>query len=253
VIYFPSIRAVVVGSTGLLGAIALAVAAAGHPSAAGQAGPPTAASKPAAQPSGFAGDDTCTTCHDSEGKSLHASLHGKAQNARTPAGKVNQACETCHGPGQAHAESGGDKTKIRRFTALAPRDASEVCVSCHDRGTHALWKWSTHDAPNLSCVTCHSIHSPKSAAAQLKTANVTETCATCHKTQAAKLQRSGHMPLREGKMDCTSCHNPHGSTNARMLKGRQLGQRDVRELPHGKAGAVPLGSRAGPRGVQHVP
>ena len=26
------------------------------------------------------------------------------------------------------------------------------------------------------------------------------------------------MPLREGKMDCASCHNPHGSTNVRMLK-----------------------------------
>jgi len=24
--------------------------------------------------------------------------------------------------------------------------------------------------------------------------------------------------VREGKMDCTTCHNPHGSTNVRMLK-----------------------------------
>ncbi len=41
---------------------------------------------------------------------------------------------------------------------------------------------------------------------------------TCHKTEVAKLQRFGHMPVREGKMTCTSCHNPHGSTNVRMLK-----------------------------------
>ena len=62
------------------------------------------------------------------------------------------------------------------------------------------------------------MHSPKSATAQLKTASVTETCATCHKTQVAKQQRFGHMPLREGKMDCASCHNPHGSTGVKLLK-----------------------------------
>jgi DmsE family decaheme c-type cytochrome len=33
-----------------------------------------------------------------------------------------------------------------------------------------------------------------------------------------KVKRSGHMPVREGKMECTSCHNPHGSSNVRMLK-----------------------------------
>jgi DmsE family decaheme c-type cytochrome len=26
------------------------------------------------------------------------------------------------------------------------------------------------------------------------------------------------MPVREGKMDCTTCHTPHGSNNVRMLK-----------------------------------
>jgi DmsE family decaheme c-type cytochrome len=179
--------------------------------------PPLAASAPA-QAADYAGDDTCTTCHDAEGKSLRESLHGKARNPRTPAGTANRACETCHGPGREHAESGGDKTKIRRLTAMAPRDASAICTTCHDRGTHAMWKSSMHEARNLSCITCHSIHNPKSPTAQLKTETVIATCATCHKMEVAKLQRSGHMPLREGRMDCASCHNPHGSTNTRMLK-----------------------------------
>jgi DmsE family decaheme c-type cytochrome len=173
---------------------------------------------PAARPEDYADDDTCTTCHEAEGKSIHASLHGKAVNPRTPAGlSANHTCETCHGPGKAHAES-GDKSKIRVFTAMPPRDASAVCVTCHDRGTHAMWQGSMHDARNLSCVSCHSAHNFKSPKAQLRAAGVTELCATCHRTEAAKLQRSGHMPLREGKMDCASCHNPHGSTNTRMLK-----------------------------------
>jgi DmsE family decaheme c-type cytochrome len=217
-------------------AMAVGVSAAGRPPSGSGAIPahPTIAKKGAAplfpsapperalfreapQASGFVGDDTCTACHEAEGKVFKGTLHGKAQNVRTPSAKTNQACETCHGPGQEHAES-GDKTKIRRLNAMAPRDASETCLACHTRGTHVNWKGSMHDARNLSCVTCHSIHSPKSAKAQLKTATVIETCATCHKTEVAKLQRAGHMPLREGKMDCVSCHNPHGSTNVRMLK-----------------------------------
>ena len=38
-----------------------------------------------------------------------------------------------------------------------------------------------------------------------------------------------------------------------MLKVGNFGQRDVRELPHREARAVPLGSRAGARGLQHLP
>ena len=180
---------------------------------------PAYAQKPAppVPAAGYIGDDTCVACHEGEGKRLATTLHGKAQNIRTPSGKANGACESCHGPGKEHAES-GDKTKIRVFTTMKPRDASEVCVTCHNRATHAQWKGSMHDARNLSCVTCHSVHSPKSEHAQLKKASITETCVTCHKTEVAKLQRFGHMPVREGKMECTACHNPHGSTNVRMLK-----------------------------------
>jgi DmsE family decaheme c-type cytochrome len=177
---------------------------------------PAAAQTPA--PTGaYVGDDTCVACHESESKSLHQSLHGKAQNPRTPAARTNQACETCHGPGREHSET-GDKSKIRVFTTLEARAASETCIGCHDRGTHAMWKGSMHEARNLSCVTCHSVHSPKSEKAQLKTVSVMQTCIACHKTEAAKVQRFGHMPVREGQMDCTTCHNPHGSTNVRMLK-----------------------------------
>ena len=213
---------VLLAASVLVLAVAITFTAGGRRASAAQASAPAAVPgaaqpAPAAQPSGYVGDDTCTACHESEGKSLRASDHGKAQNPRTPAAKTNQACETCHGPGREHAES-GDKTKIRRFTAMAPREASDTCVTCHNRERQAMWKGSIHDERNLSCITCHSIHSPKSAVAQLKAVSVIDACFTCHKTEVAKMQRSGHMPLREGKMNCASCHNPHGSTNTRLLK-----------------------------------
>jgi len=175
------------------------------------------ATAPSAQASDYVGAATCITCHDSEGKSLGRTLHGHAQNPRTPAA-TGQSCETCHGPGKAHVDGGGDKEKIKRFSAMPARDISDTCVTCHNRGVHTQWKGSPHDSRNLSCTTCHSVHDPKSEKAQLKAATEIETCATCHKPQAMKVRRTQHMPISEGKMSCTSCHNPHGSTNVKQLK-----------------------------------
>lgn len=168
---------------------------------------------PAAQP-GYVGESTCLGCHESEGKSIHSTPHGQAANPRTPA--AAQSCESCHGPGQKHADS-GEKADIKVFTAMASRDVSATCLTCHSR-THQNFEGGPHDSRNMSCVTCHSVHSPKSEKFQLKTATQVATCTPCHRTQAMKIQRITHMPVREGAMECSSCHNPHGSTNVKQLK-----------------------------------
>jgi DmsE family decaheme c-type cytochrome len=163
------------------------------------------------------GDDTCIVCHDAEGASLRVSRHGNPQIRRAPAAGAGFACETCHGPGREHVET-GDPSTMRRFGDLPPRDVNETCLTCHNRGAHAQWSGSMHDGRNLSCTTCHSVHGPKSTVAELRRVSILETCEPCHRVETQKLQRSGHMPLREGTMDCSSCHNPHGATNVRMLK-----------------------------------
>ena len=161
-------------------------------------------------------DDTCLTCHEKEKRSYATTMHGRADHPRSP--KAKQGCETCHGPGQKHVDDPEAPGLIRAFVKDPPREANATCLTCHDRGAHAMWEGSAHDSRNLSCVTCHSVHEFKSERAQLKTVREMDTCATCHREKVAKLDRSGHMPLREGKMQCSSCHNPHGSTNVRQLK-----------------------------------
>ncbi len=162
----------------------------------------------------YAGDDTCLVCH--EDQVYRETMHGRAANPRTPA--AGQGCETCHGPGQAHADAGGDAALIVRIDTLTAREVSETCTTCHNRGDHALWEGSAHEARDLSCVTCHSVHSPRSEAVQLASASVLETCRQCHQDKVNKLDRSGHMPVREGKMSCATCHNPHGSTSVALLR-----------------------------------
>ena len=101
---------------------------------------------------------------------------------------------------------------------MSAKDVNATCLTCHSKGSHAQWNGGMHDARNVSCASCHSVHNPKSERAQLKTVTAVQTCETCHKQEAMKVKKSGHMPVREGKMDCTTCHTPHGSTNVRMLK-----------------------------------
>ena len=179
----------------------------------------TRSQQPPAQPApaaGYVGEDTCLTCHEDQKKGYSDTAHGSAALPRSPA--AAQGCETCHGPGEKHIEDPSVPESIRRFQQMAPREVSATCLTCHARESHALWEGGAHDARNLSCLTCHSVHNFKSEHAQLKTAREVDTCAPCHRVQSQKILRSAHMPLPEGKMECSSCHNPHGSTNVRQLR-----------------------------------
>jgi DmsE family decaheme c-type cytochrome len=160
----------------------------------------------------YVGEDTCLACH--EGQKYDRTVHGHAFNERTPA--ATRGCESCHGPGKAHAET-GDITLIRSFKNLSASDTSATCTTCHNRAPHALWDGSQHDQRNLSCTTCHSVHSPKGTP-QLTARTQNELCSNCHRNVVNRQYRFNHMPVREGAMTCTSCHNVHGSTNVRLLR-----------------------------------
>jgi DmsE family decaheme c-type cytochrome len=179
----------------------------------------TAAPKPTSSntPAGYVGSDTCLTCHSDMGDTLKGTAHAQANNPRSPA--ATHGCESCHGPGQAHVDDDA-KGHIRKFAQMTPVDRNQTCLECHNRGAHAGWEGSTHERRNLSCITCHSVHHPKSFEHQLVKATQTEICVQCHRLQVTKTERAvAHMPVREGKMSCSSCHNPHGSiSNVKALK-----------------------------------
>jgi Cytochrome c554 and c-prime len=109
-----------------------------------QAGATAVPQQPTPAVGDYVGQDSCLACH--EDHNYKGTPHGVAANPRTPA--ANRGCESCHGPGKAHAES-GDPTLARRFNVIAPAEASATCTACHNRASHALWDGSQHDQRNL--------------------------------------------------------------------------------------------------------
>ena len=177
-----------------------------------QSPPQPQAQQPAA---GYVGEDACLTCHEPQQQGYFGSPHHRILDPRTPAAK--QGCESCHGPGAKHVEDPAG-APVRIFRAVPPDEVNATCTTCHSRGEHALWDGSQHESRGLSCISCHSVHTPKSPKGQLKAEDQAAVCASCHRDKVAKLDRSGHMPVREGKMQCSTCHNTHGSTNVRLLR-----------------------------------
>lgn len=129
-------------------------------------------------------------------------------------------CATCHGDGDRHAQNPDDPKTLIRFNhpkSATPDEKNAACLNCHEKGVHFAWGGSTHDTKDMTCATCHSVHNPVGDDNLLVKANTTETCFQCHKLQKAQIQRTSHMPIREGKLDCSSCHNPHGTTSEKLL------------------------------------
>jgi DmsE family decaheme c-type cytochrome len=168
----------------------------------------------------FVGDKTCMTCHASHAESFSKTLMGRIW--KTQPGKF--ACENCHGAGSEHVKLGGGREVggIISFRSNDParsvQQINSTCLSCHERGDRTYWQGSTHEVRNVACTDCHTIMRAVSAKFQLKTVYEPETCFQCHKDRRAQMARSSHMPLREGKMVCSDCHQPHGTANEALLR-----------------------------------
>lgn len=160
------------------------------------------------------------TCHEEVADHLAKTPHGKAGFAA----KSSLGCETCHGPGSAHVDDPDNVALQPKITKLSPQAQSDVCLSCHTGGKQAFWHGNKHEMRGLSCQSCHSVHSPKSERGQLKAASAMEQCFTCHKDTRAEMWKTSHHPIREGKISCFDCHNPHGSSTPKMISASSVNE-----------------------------
>jgi DmsE family decaheme c-type cytochrome len=175
-----------------------------------------------ADPSLYAGSETCKTCHEdmpTEGfyKAYENSPHF-VTTLDTKRGPEWHGCEACHGPGKAHVEGGGDKSKIFSFKEVSAADASARCLDCHESGQeHANFGRSAHLQNNVGCVDCHDPHRPGENEFLLKEKQPT-LCYGCHLEIKQQFTRTFHHRVNEGLVQCSDCHNAHGGFQVRQLR-----------------------------------
>src|SRR5258708_4123983 len=131
-------------------------------------------------------------------------------------------CEGCHGPAKAHVEARGGKTTIPRAFSLMPAaKILDTCLACHAKDfSRSNIRRSSHTEADVVCSNCHSIHKspvPKFLLAKQQT----ELCESCHTSVRAQFDMPVKNRVHEGFMNCSDCHNPHG-TNAPTWR---MGQR----------------------------
>ncbi len=188
-------------------------------------GPIAGGTKPSAPvEASFVGAKVCVTCHAAQADSFSHTIMGRI--GKTQKGKFD--CENCHGPGSAHVKAGGGRG-VGGIISFRPEDLSRtadennaICLTCHQRGDRTYWSGSTHETRGLMCTNCHTVMKQVSRKFQIKTAFEPDTCFQCHKDRRAQMFRTSHMPLREGKMVCSDCHNPHGSATEAMLRENSI-------------------------------
>jgi DmsE family decaheme c-type cytochrome len=152
----------------------------------------------------------CATCHEDAVKGMKGTHHTG----------VEGSCSTCHGDPSAHLKGAleGTPGPIKSIKDMKPDEVNQTCLTCHEKGHQTHWAGSAHDRRKVACNSCHSVHEFKSPRAQLKTARDSETCNSCHPQIRAKGMRNSHHPVREGRMECASCHNPHDGSRPKLMK-----------------------------------
>jgi DmsE family decaheme c-type cytochrome len=205
----------------------------------------------AASTAGYVGGEACKTCHADVWLNYYKNPHYKS----VASGKEvleKTGCEGCHGPAKAHVEARGGKATIgRAFSAMKPKQIVDACLTCHANLNREGIRRSEHTLAEVACTSCHSIHHspvPKFLLAKKQT----DLCYGCHQPVRAQFSMPFKHRVNEGVVQCSDCHNPHGTFAATWRMGQRphmVAQALDNEEPCLKCHA----DKRGPFAFEHAP
>jgi DmsE family decaheme c-type cytochrome len=176
----------------------------------------------------------CLNCHKAQAGVMETK-HGVKSDPNSPFGS-GRACSACHGNNPMHMSNPAANPHPVRFGkgAIPAQEQTRACMSCHAGNRHlAFWETGRHARNDVRCNDCHAVHAtpPRGStiaitkydptATPMATTNRQleyETCIRCHKEVRVQINKPSHHPIVEGKVTCSSCHNPHGAQSHAMVK-----------------------------------
>ncbi|MHB1189528.1 MAG: DmsE family decaheme c-type cytochrome [Armatimonadota bacterium] len=155
--------------------------------------------------------DICLKCHTQGETTLwHTSTHAR--------GKLS--CNTCHDP-----HSVGDKSMLQDMedAKLSVEGLSraikqaELAKNIAPEGSEAR-EAEAAKVEQLKADREQLQEKLKGVETVYQRTAEPYVCYTCHKTQQVQANMPSRHPIREGKVQCSSCHNPHGGPNGMLRK-----------------------------------
>lgn len=175
----------------------------------------------------------CSACHrdkfEAQARNPHGALDAPDWQQRTG---LSPWCLNCHGDVTEHIRSGGGRGNVFAFREEPAQARNDTCLGCH-RDSHPSFDRSPHALAGLACTSCHSQHGSAPAAppeALLRVPRATfrdlvglgagsSLCADCHADTLTEFEFNERHRLREGTLECTSCHDPHAPATRSLLGG----------------------------------
>ncbi len=171
---------------------------------------------------GSINNEDCAVCHEDVVKAFDKNPHSVLE--KSPKFNMKNSCESCHGPGEAHATSDGDRTKIITFRDQPKKLYNEQCLTCHRKHREVNgFPGSTHGKFGMSCTDCHRVHHG-TPMTRLLAQPENALCFSCHTERRADFSKPFHHRVRENAMRCIDCHQPHSGIDRRQVRTTDFGE-----------------------------